>query len=73
MIYFSILSLFQLYHRQNDGFIPPHCEFLAADAKADEADEAHVSDMPGKADVVGVENEIVRSLFKRSPKTSWGI
>jgi hypothetical protein len=31
-----------------------HCEYLAADAKADEADEAHVSDMPGKADVVGV-------------------
>ncbi len=50
-----------------------NCEYLAADAKADEADEAHVSDMPGKADVVGVENEIVRSLFKRSPKTSWGI
>jgi hypothetical protein len=34
-----------------------NCEYLAADAKADEADEAHVSDMPGKADVVGVEIE----------------
>jgi hypothetical protein len=54
-----------------------NCLYLAADAKADEADKAHVSDMPGKADVVGVEIEIeieiVRSLFKRSPKTSWGI
>jgi hypothetical protein len=51
-----------------------NCEFLAADAKADETDEAYVSDMPGKADVVGVENEIVvRSLLKRSLKTSWGI
>jgi hypothetical protein len=50
-----------------------NCEFLAADAKADEAGEAHVSDMPGEAGVVGVEIEIVRPLFKRSPKTSWGI
>ncbi len=50
-----------------------NCEFLAADAKANEADKAHVSDVPGKADVVRVENEIVRPLFKRSPKTSWGI
>ncbi len=46
---------------------------LTADAKADEADKAHVSDVPGEADVVGVENKIVRSLFKRSPKTSGGI
>jgi hypothetical protein len=50
-----------------------NCEYLAADAKANEANEAHVSDMPCEADVVGVENEIVRSLFKRSLKTSWGI
>ncbi len=50
-----------------------NCEYLAADAKTDEANEAHVSDMPGKADVVGVAIGIVRSLFKRSPKTSWGI
>ncbi len=34
-----------------------NCDFLAADAKADEANEAHVSDMPGEADVVGVEIE----------------
>ncbi len=50
-----------------------NCVYLATDAKADEADEAHVSDMPGEADVVGVEIEIVRPLFKRSLKTSWGI
>jgi hypothetical protein len=34
-----------------------NCEYLAAGAKADEADEAHVSDMPGEADMVGVEIE----------------
>ncbi len=50
-----------------------NCEFLAADAEANEADEAHVSDMPGEADVVGVAIDIVRSLFTRSLKTSWGI
>ncbi len=50
-----------------------NCLYLVADCLVDEADEAHVSDMPGKADVVGVEIEIARSLFKRSPKTSWGI
>jgi hypothetical protein len=36
-------------------------EYLAADAKADEANEAHVSDMPGEADVVGVEIDIALS------------
>ncbi len=50
-----------------------NCEYLAADAKANETNKAHVSGMPGEADVVGVAIEIVRSLFKRSPKTSWGI
>jgi hypothetical protein len=50
-----------------------YCEYLVADCLVDEADKAHVSDMPSKADVVGVEIEIARSLFKRSPKTSWGI
>ncbi len=34
-----------------------NCEYLAADTKADEANKAHVSDMPGEADVVGDEIE----------------
>ncbi len=49
-----------------------NCGFLAADAKADEADEAHISDMPGEADVVGVEIENCEISFQDISKNLLG-
>jgi hypothetical protein len=49
-----------------------NCECLAADAKADEANKAHVSDMPGEADAVGVEIENCEISLKEISKNLLG-